>query len=369
MKKNKHLYQQIKLNIIEDIENGEYKPGDKIGTEKELCDIYDVSRSTIRRALEELEESNLIERLLGKGTFVKDSYKLESQNNKNLMVIVPVISQDFISNIITGIQEVANQKGYSMNLCITNNSIEKETAYLNQSKHNDSVGVILHPTNSKYYNPEVIKLIGKKPLIMTARYYKYIDCNYVVPNNFQGAFKAVNHLIELGHKNIGLISDTPNFRTSVQERIEGYKEALNSNNLLVNKKIIIDNLEDPCRLYASKPEKKDQILDIIKRFLIDNKDNLTAIFAINDFLARETIIAAKQVGMKVPNEISIVGFDNVILSEKSEPPLTTINWSQYDVGVTATRELINSIENKSNKNIKKTLPVNLVQRESTFKKN
>lgn len=368
MKKNKHLYQQIKMDIIKKIENGTYKSGDKIGTEKELCEKFDVSRSTVRRALLELEESDLIERLLGKGTFVKESNSLKAKpNNKNIMVIVPVISQDFISNIITGIQKITNESGYEINLCITNNSIEKETEYVKKAIHNDVSGVILHPTNSTYYNTEVIKLIEKKPLIMTARYYEYIDCNYVVPDNYKGAFKAVNFLIKLGHKNIGLIADKPNHQTSIKDRIRGYKEAHNINKLPVNQDIIIDNLEDPCKLYSSNPKNKNDTLNKIKNYLSDNRKNLSAVFAVNDFIGREIIIAAKELGINIPEDISIVGFDNVMISKKSEPPLTTIEWSQYKVGNRAAKELINLIENNPKKNIKKILPVNLIERKSTLK--
>jgi DNA-binding LacI/PurR family transcriptional regulator len=366
MKKNQHLYQQIKLDIIEKIERGVFLPGDKIGTEKELCKEFNVSRSTIRRALADLEKSGKIERLLGKGTFVKEKNNYNvSSNNKTIMVIVPVISQDFISNIITGIQKATNEKDYNINLCITNNSIEKETEYIKKAIKNDVSGIILHPTNHCYYNNEVIKLIEKKPVIMTARYYEYIDCNFVVPDNYKGAFDAVDFLVNLGHKKIGLISDKPKIQTSVRNRIEGYKEALSSNDICINNSIIMDDLEDPCELYSSTPKKQNKTIEKIKEYLINNRKKLSAIFAVNDFLGREIIIAAKEIGISIPEEISIVGFDNVMISEKAEPPLTTVEWSQYKVGNLAAKKLINLIENNQIKKTKEILPVNLVKREST----
>lgn len=367
-KNNIHLYKQIENDIKKNIQSGKYDIGDKIGTEQVLSKKYNVSRATIRRALKELEEEGFIDRLLSKGTFVKAKNKNTNKiKNKTIAVIVPVVSQDFIGDIITGTQQVTNDNDYNINLFITNNSIEKEKEYLKKVYEDNVAGIILHPTNSKYYNRAVCDIIGDIPLIMTARYYEHFECDYVVPDNYRGGYIATEHLIKLGHKNIGIVSDRPLIQTSIKDRINGYKDSLSDNDICVNKNYMLDNLCDPCMLYSptatidEQESTKEKIINFLKR--IENE--VTAIFAINDFIGRELIMLAKELNINIPSDISIVGFDNVILSKKTDPSLTTINWSQMDVGKKAANLLINKIENKREKRIQKVLSVELVKRNST----
>ena len=369
MSEKKYLYQEIADDIKNRIKNGEFENGMKLGTESSLCNYYGVSRSTIRKALKELESANYVKRLLGKGTYINSNMKTQEQTNstkQTIMVIVPVLSRDFISDIVTGIHNIISKSNYSADLNITNNSIEKEKESVNNAIKNNVSGVIIHPTNNRFYNEEILKLKNNNiPFIMTARYYEFLDCNYVVPDNYEGGYKITKHLLENGHKNIGLISDKPLIQTSIRDRIKGYEECLSDNGICLNKNNIMNDLKDPCRLYSAVNREKeyDEKFNKIQTFIEERNSSLTAIFAVNDFLARETVAAAQELDLKVPQDLSIFGFDNVFLAQKTAPSLTTLNWSQTKVGKYAAENLLKIIKGNKEK-VRKVLPVEVVERNS-----
>lgn len=366
---NLPLYKIIERQLKTKLLNQEIRPGERVGTEQELIEKYKVSRSTIRQALKELEKENLIYRKPGKGTYANEGIGLNTKTNRQIAVVVPLLSQDFIANIITGIQEVADNAGYMVNLFITNNSIKREEEYLRKLNQKFD-GVIIHPTNEKYYNEAVIELNKKLPLIMTGRYYRFIKCNYVVPDNYKGLYLATQHLINLGHKKIGVVSHQPLIQTSIEDRIRGYLDCLGDNNLPVNRDLMLTNLKDPCNLYSTNfsEDNLKQSIDAISDFLAKNKA-MTAVAAIDDFLAREVIAAAKQINLRIPEDLSVTGFDNIGFSIMTDPPLTTIEWSQKNVGKVAALRLIEKIENFNHtKLITEVLPVTLVKRDSTAKR-
>lgn len=368
---NKHLYQQIRDDIIARIKDGEISPGDKLGTEKKLSESYNVSRPTIRQALKELEELGLIERLLGKGTFVKSTVIDDQRELKNMItVIIPVLSTVFVADIITGAQKIFDREGYSTELLITNNSIEKEKKYLQKIAEEETAGVILHPTQARYYNPAIINVLeSNTPLIMTGRYYEHIECNYVVADNYKGSYQATQYLIDRGHVKIGMVSKKPLIKTSLLNRISGYKNCLSDNDLVINRNMILDNLEYPSSLYSkSKKRDKESLEQRLEKFLRENND-MTAVIALNDTLGAEVVMTAKKMNVKVPEELSVIGFDNIEISSRIEPKLTTVDWSRENIGKTAAEELVKLIEKQKMPPVNKTLSVNLIERESVYNLN
>jgi GntR family transcriptional regulator of arabinose operon len=242
------LHQEVEMELARRIRSGEIAPGSKLQPELALANEFQVSRTTIRHALIRLESRGLVERIHGRGTFVTDvsGRKASTQRSEGgIYAIVPHLTSSFTGTIITGAQEILYAKGHQLSILPTNDSPEKEMDYLQLMLERRVGGVLLHPTKSDYYNPFVSDLIRAGiPLVMMARYYRFVNCSYVDGHNYQGAYDAVSYLISLGHKKIGLVSKKPLIHTSLEDRIQGYQHAMADHGLAIDRETVILDLAD-----------------------------------------------------------------------------------------------------------------------------
>jgi LacI family transcriptional regulator len=170
----------------------------------------------------------------------------------------------------------------------------------------------------------------------------------------KGCIVATNHLLELGHKNIGFIGGDIN-HPSIKDRFLGYKQALEKANLKVNRGYIIKNASYPNRQNGYDSAKK----------LFENNQDITAVFACNDAMAFGAMHYFKDNGIKIPDEISIIGFDDVEVDLLLEPPLTTLRVQKLELGIEAFRLIVDRLKNKNHLAKKILVPVDLIVREST----
>ncbi len=217
-------------------------------------------------------------------------------------------------------------------------------------------------------NVDGIIIAGKVPQNLIYRIYElklpivFVDyetndncCPLVLIDNIQGGMIATQHLIELGHKNIGFIGGDVN-HPSISERLNGYRLALEKANIKFKSNLVVIDAEYPDRQFGYKSAQK---------LLAQNK-NITAIFACNDAMAIGAIHFLKESNYKIPEDISIIGFDDVEADILLEPPLTTVQVPKIELGAEALRTMIDFIKNKSNSK-KILVPVKLVIRNSTSK--
>ena len=364
------LHQEVEMELARRIRSGNIVPGSKLPPELALADEFQVSRTTIRHALIRLESSGLVERIHGRGTFVVDATSKKATSNRSqggIYAIVPHLTSNFTGTIIMGAQEELYARGHHLSILPTNDSPEKEMDYLQLMIDRRVGGVLLHPTKSDYYNPLVSDLIRQGiPLVMMARYYRFVNCSYVDGHNYQGAYDAVNHLIGLGHKKIGLVSKKPLIHTSLEDRIQGYRDAMADHGLPIDRKTVIVDLADNRSVYSecANEEYERRIIDRLVDYLHESPE-MTAVFALNDRIAANLIDAAKQCGRVVGQDLSIVGFDNVSLSARLDPPLTTIDAPTLAIGKRAAQILLYHMENEGAELIKEHLPMHLVIRGSS----
>lgn len=373
--KGKMLYIQIAKQIKEYLESRTLGPGEKLDTEKELAKKFGVSRPTIRQALSVLQQEGYIDRIHGKGTFVSgkiSSGKINKKQVRNVYMIVPHICGNFIGMIATGVQEVfLNNKEYHLTLYATNDRIEQEQAFVEELIEKGADGLIIHPTKAQYYNPAIFKLYEKKvPIVMTGRYYRYLDTSFVVADNYRGVYDAISYLIGLGHCNIGLVSKTPDFETSQQDRFRGFCNALSDHNLVIQRKLLFTDLKDERSVYIFEQDEtlEKRVQEQIKNF-IESSPEMTAVFATNGLIAASIIKTAKQCGRIVGKDLSVLGFDNDNFFASLDPALTTIDWPTLEIGHRAAQIMIESIENTNIGTRKVFLPTKLIIRESCSKVN
>ncbi|SNX54624.1 LacI family DNA-binding transcriptional regulator [Thermoanaerobacterium sp. RBIITD] len=303
-----------------------------------------VSDETRKMVLSVIKRLNYNPNLLGRN--------LRRMETKMILVLLPTISNPFYARIVKGIEDVAQKNGYGVMLCNTDSDVKRERMYLELLKNRLSDGVI-------FMAPEIdegeLNEIGEKfAAVQCCEYKEGANVSHVSIDNFKAAYKAVKHLIGLGHKDIGLISCKNNF-LSTKQREEGYKKALIDFGIEFNPQYVrYGDYSFKSGFRATKS-------------LLADADKITAIFAISDIMAIGAIKAANENGLKIPDDIAIVGFDNISFAPMYNPSLTTISQPKYDIGCTAMELLIKQIKERGDNKENIILEHELIIRESTVK--
>ncbi|MFI5133981.1 MAG: LacI family DNA-binding transcriptional regulator [Chitinophagales bacterium] len=256
---------------------------------------------------------------------------LRNQRTDTIGVIVPRLNSYFMSTVIAGIESVANNKGYNLIISQSSESAHKEKASSRTMFNNRVDGLLVslaYDTDDiSHFNSFFKKNI---PLIFFDRVAEHQQCTNVLIDNRKAAYEAVSHLIDQGCKRIVHLTATPK-RNVYVERLQGYKQALSEHNINFREEdIIIGNLSQDAGADAAE--------------IIAKMDPLPdAVFAANDNCAVGCMIALKEKGFRIPEDIAFVGFNNDPVSKVIEPNLTTINYPGYEMGEVAARNLINHL--------------------------
>ncbi len=350
----KHLYQQIYLSLKKQIEQGKMVNGRIIPSEYELAGEFGASRVTIRRALLKLQEEKYLIRKRGYGTEI--SYHPEPRKDeKSIAVMLVDITRPFFAGILKGIQDKLDWEGYNLILCDTENLSGKEREYL--SKHKNSVaGFIIAPATGNQNHAYYGELLEKKiPFVFVDRYIPEFNVDTVFSDNMQGGYLVTKHLLNLGHKKIAVLSELE--ATSLIDRIEGYKKALLEYGLSPAENLV----------FCGKERGFLAGYHLIKE-VIESRPEVTAAFCLNDDIGWGALKQLAEMKIKVPENFSVSGFDNLDFASNLHPSLTTVNQSNYQMGEKAVEILLGRITGKlTGKKETVSLPVELVVRESTGK--
>ncbi len=370
-KGNKPLYMEIIDYLKGKIHENELQPEDKLPTEADLAEKFDVSRITSNRALVELEREGLIYRVRGSGSFVApkedESNIVNVKTNKIIGLVLPFESfRGGVVDTIQGATEFLGEHGYYLSVHSAKESHEKEKNIIEKLVNEGFLGVIYYPN----FNNKNLDLINRLyvenyPIVTIDKYYDSIPISYVISDNFEGGYLATEHLINLNHKNISFVSGIEmEERMSIRDRYFGYFKALNENDIKINSEIhrFVYNSELNGKMDVFNSEHTEKIRKIISD-LIDN--GVTAIVAENDYLAIVLQRVCGLMDINVPQEMSIVGFDNLDLSDKVNLPLTTVEQNFHKIGQKAAEILIKSIENNKYNYDQVEQPVELIKRKST----
>lgn len=272
--------------------------------------------------------------------------------SKMLGLIIPDIQNPFYSDIVRGIEDVAYGNDYAVILCNSDENPEKERFYLNVL-HSESVdGVILPPIHQYGKIVEEITDLGI-PLICIDRKFSKKSVDTVVVNNEEGAYAAVSHLIEKGHKRISIITSLTKF-SSFQERKQGYRKALEDHNIEYDEDLV--KVADP----RSSEDARKITLD-----LLSSGEAPSALFVTNNLMGLGTLKAIRELGLQIPQDISIVMFDDMPWATITSPPLTTVKQPGYEMGRRAGELFFQRIEDLDRQPVQVTMETELIIREST----
>ncbi|MFG6494569.1 LacI family DNA-binding transcriptional regulator [Fictibacillus sp. UD] len=257
---------------------------------------------------------------------------------------------NFTFEVLCGVNDCAGDLGYELVLISTDSKKQQEKTYNQLCKERKVEGVILQgiKTDDPYLD-EVLK--SDIPCILIDIPMESESVGYVTTDNKMGAQTAVEHLTKLGHRNIGMVNGHSQAFVS-QERLEGYQQALEKNGLVFNGNYVVDG--------AFLEETAEQVTTD----LLQEHPEITALFCASDLMAMGAIRAAKKMGKTLPDDLSIVGFDNIILSAYCTPSLSTVAQDRYQLGVEATILLTNMLEGNLAKK-SKVLHTDFIKREST----
>jgi LacI family transcriptional regulator len=284
---------------------------------------------------------------------------LRSQKTNTIGVIIPMLNSNFQSTVVAGIESVATSEGYNLIISQSDESAEKEISGAKTMFNNRVDGLLIsvayETESTEHFNQFVKKNI---PLIFFDRVIENFNCTNVVIDNRHAGYEATKHLIEQGCKRIVHITATPK-RNVYSDRLKGYKEALRDHDIEFKKEnVIISNLSQADGSIAAK-----QILEM---------DPLPdGVFVSNDNFAVSCMLALKKQGVRIPEDIAFVGFNNDPMSKVVEPNLTTINNPGYQIGQIAAQNLIGHLTGKNNIASTNTIILRseLIIRESSRKKN
>jgi len=336
-------------------------------TIKDIAKELGVSTSTVSKALKdsyEISESTKakIKAFANFYHYKPNSLalKLRSQKTMVIGIIIPEIVHYFFSRVISGIEKVANKRGYNVMICVSNESYDKELLNIEMLANGSVDGLLISISKEtqkigdfSHFN-ELIE--NDVPFVLFDRIENSINCDKIIIDDEGGAYKATKFLLEQNCKKIALIT-TPDYVTVGKLRNNGYVKALQKFGIEKDLSIIvkIENLDDD----------HEGIYNQIKK-LIFVKDPPDGIFAVNELYAALAMKIAKERGLKIPEDIKIIGFTDGIISEFSSPSLTTVAQHGYTMGKQSAELLIDRIENKTKENFQtEIISTTITVREST----
>ncbi|SHM06128.1 transcriptional regulator, LacI family [Flavobacterium xinjiangense] len=335
-------------------------------TLKQIAKELDVSISTVskslRNSLEIGEDTRLKVQAFAKFYNYKPNniaLSLKNRKTKTIGIIIPEIVHHFFSTVINGIEQVANENGYSVIICLSDDSFDKEVLNMEMLANGSIDGFIMSLSKETQFKGDfhhITEVIDQgMPVVMFDRVTNEILCDKVIIDDKLSAYEAVQSLIDKGRKKIALVT-TVDYVSVGKLRTDGYIKALLDNNIPFDENLII------------KIEDVDTCEIIIGKLLEDKA--IDAVFAVNELFAVICIKTANKIGLNVPKDLAVIAFTDGIISKYSTPTITTVSQSGIKMGNRAAKMLIDRLESEhedeEEENYKtEVIETHLIEREST----
>lgn len=339
MIKNLPTYIQIYEDYYKKIIDGVYKEGDQLPTELEICKKYYVSRITVKNALQKLVDKGLICRISGKGTFV--SMAKNDQNfdpSAKIGLIMCDFGISYGTQLIRSIEKEVERNGKNLVLKNSHFDKERESKAITELLALGVEGIILQPTHNNYFNSEVLKLsLNRYSLVIIDRELRGVDLPYVGTDNNASVLTAMDYVFSKGHRNICFMSGSPLNTSTLERRLTGFRDAYVNYNYpsgTANEFFAIKSVST-----NPSPQLIEEDIQNIYSHLMNNPQ-ITCVFACEYAVCSLVKQALKRANKKIPDDISIITFDNV-----ADPfyftSTTYIKQNEKEIGCKAVETLIN----------------------------
>ena len=330
-------------------------------TIKDIARKLNLSTSTVSRALTDhpdikKETKNLVLKLARELDYQPNPIALSLKQNRTriLGVIIPETSISFFSKAISGIQEIAAGAGYQVMICSSHESVDIEQQNVQTLLNSRVDGLIVSVSKETRDVSHLARVLDKRvPTVFFDRVCDSLHASKVVADNFTIAFKTTEHLITTGRKRIAFVAGPQNLYNS-QKRLEGYHEALKKYGLPADERLII---------YSNY---EGESVKTHTKSLLNLTPPVYAIFAIHDRSAIEMIHLIKQMRLKVPDDIAIVGFNNESFAAFFDPPLSSVDHPAFEMGKAAAELLLQHIDDANLPVQKRIIKSDLIIRQSSF---
>ena len=355
--KKEPLYQLIYEHLKQDILNQRYPFGSQVPTEKELTATYQVSRITAKRALTELESDGFIQRTPGKGSFVSYQNQL-IPTTYEIAFMLPFSQAAGLERYVQGATDYLDSTPYRLTIHSTEGNRQRQRELLASLTKEKWDGLIIYPENLGNSLDLVVQLqLDAFPIVLLDKKLEGTTIPTVTSDNFSGGFLAAQHAIALGHTKITYLSTVDLLEnTSVRDRYLGYLNALHE-----------QRLQDYSANFGGQPLLRSLETVAVQEYLKEVKrSGVTCIIAENDVVALRLLSEAKKLKVNIPEDISLIGFDNIQMTDLVSPQLTTIQQDFYQIGYLAAESLLTQINQQQNsgKHLSKIVPIELIIRES-----
>lgn len=336
----KHDYLAIVETLKNEITFGHFKINQQLPTENELIERFHATRYAVRKALTELQNEHLIYKVQGSGMFIQDWNKKWQINprSKTIGLICTHIADYIFPKIISQIDAVIEPEGYSLLLANTHNFPDKERSNLIKMLDSQIAGLIVEPSESAKpcQNADIYHRIAKSkiPLLFINAEYTEFDFPAITNADRQSEKELINYLLHMGHEQILGIFQTDDLQGV--ERMNGFIQAYQDNDAnLANSNLIMFGSHDSFSIISKK-------IDVY----LKSDQPPTAIACYNDELAVLVIDKLKKQHFKIPQDVSVVGFDNYDAAAFLNPSLTTVNYQRTSVGQEAGKGILTLINGK-----------------------
>lgn len=308
---------------------------------KDIARIAGVSITTVSRVVNNKHEGHMgIETYNKVKKIIEETkYKphvlasgLRSGSTKVIALIIPDSSNPYFSQLSKSIEDECFLNNYGTFICNTNLDTKRGKYYLENLKRHNVAGMIICNYG---FTEEDIEIIKDFNFILLGEKINDVICDYIGIDDFKGGYIAAEYLIKLGHRKIILLMGDDKFKAS-KDRLEGFLKCMEDNNLAINPKYIIKSQATFFECYKN----------IVK--LLENNFEFSAIFTFNDMMALGAIKALNEKEIKIPDKISVLGYDNIFIDELINPSLTTIAISINALGKMAVQHLLKRITKKNN---------------------
>ena len=338
-------------------------------TIKDIARELGISPSTVSRALKDHPDisaetkkavNELADRLNYQPNIV--ALSLRQKKTNTIGVVIPEIVNTFFSTVISGIEDVAYEAGYNVILAQSNESYQREVTDMKALFNSRVDGMLLSLSRETTNFDHIESIISKGvPIVLYDRFYSNPNLSKVIVDDYVGAKEAVLHLIEQGCKRIAHLEGAPNLIIS-KDRLRGYQDALSEANLEIRETYTI---VCPSNSFEEGQRAAQKLLSL--------PHPPDAIFASNDPMAMGAILAIKEKGLSIPDDVAVVGFSNYFFAQITDPSLTSVDQPGFEMGQEAARLLIRQIEvrDKDQEDLApetKVLKTKLIVRNSSLRK-